>query len=147
MSSLLLHDERDRVRGFGWARAGDVMESHVSTAAAAESAADACLRMVRQKIGCLPVVEPDGKLVGILTERDYLIKVVGIIPDFAHLPLQPVMTTDPETVSPDDTLAFALHKMDVGGYRHLPVVEAGKPVGIISVRDVIRHITRLCKGE
>jgi CBS domain-containing protein len=73
--------------------------------------------------------------------------VVGIIPDFAHLPLQPVMTLNPETVSPDDTLAFALHKMDVGGYRHLPVVEGGRPVGIISVRDVIRHITRLCKGE
>ena len=71
-SSLRLHDERDRVRGFGWARAGDVMESHVSTAAAAESAADVCLRMVRQKIGCLPVVEPDGRLVGIVTEEDFL---------------------------------------------------------------------------
>lgn len=71
-SSLRLHDERDRVRGFGWARVGDVMESHVSTAAAAESAADVCLRMVRQKIGCVPVVEPDGALVGIVTEEDFL---------------------------------------------------------------------------
>jgi CBS domain-containing protein len=48
------------------------MESHVSTAAAAESAADVCLRMVRQKIGCLPVVEADGTLVGIVTEEDFL---------------------------------------------------------------------------
>jgi CBS domain-containing protein len=71
-SSLRLYDERDRVRGFGWARAGDIMESHVSTAAAGESAADVCLRMVRQKIGCLPVVEPDGTLVGIVTEEDFL---------------------------------------------------------------------------
>jgi WS/DGAT/MGAT family acyltransferase len=71
-SSLRLHDERDRVRGLGWARAGDVMESHVSTAAALESAADVCLRMLRQKIGCLPVVEPDGRLVGIVTEEDFL---------------------------------------------------------------------------
>src|SRR5262245_3411979 len=104
-------------------------------------------RMVDEEIGALLVTDAAGKLVGILTERDYLTKVVGIIADFAHLPLQTVMTRDPETVGVNDTLAFALHKMDVGGYRHLPVVEAGKPVGIISVRDVIRHITRLCKGE
>jgi CBS domain-containing protein len=55
------------------------------------------------------------------------------------------MTRNPETVEPNDTLAVALHKMDVGGYRHLPIVEGERPVGIISVRDVSRHITRLCK--
>ena len=43
-----------------------------------------------------------------------------------------------------DKLAFALLKMDVGGYRHLPVVKDGKPAGVISVRDLLRHITRLC---
>jgi CBS domain-containing protein len=55
------------------------------------------------------------------------------------------MTRDPETVTPDDPIGLALQKMDVRGYRHLPVVEEGKPVGIISVRDVIKHITRLCE--
>ena len=45
----------------------------------------------------------------------------------------------------DDTLAFALHKMDVGGYRHVPVVKGGQPLGMLSVRDMLRHITRLCK--
>jgi CBS domain-containing protein len=55
------------------------------------------------------------------------------------------MTADPETVGPEDRLAVALQKMDVGGYRHLPVVEEdGVPVGLVSVRDVIRHITKLC---
>lgn len=71
-SSLALHDERERVRGFGWATAADIMETHVSTAAAAESAADVALRMVRQKIGCLPVVDARGALVGIVTEEDFL---------------------------------------------------------------------------
>jgi WS/DGAT/MGAT family acyltransferase len=71
-SSLALHDERERVRGFGWATAADIMESHVSTAAAGESAADAALRLVRQKIGCLPVVDPRGTVIGILTEEDVL---------------------------------------------------------------------------
>jgi CBS domain-containing protein len=49
-------------------------------------------------------------------------------------------------VTPADTLAFALHKMDIGGYRHTPVVENSVPVGMISVRDMLHHITRLCKG-
>ncbi len=71
-SSLALHNERDRIRGLGWASAIDVMETHVSTAAAEESAADVGLRMVRQKIGCLPVVNAGGMLVGIVTEEDFM---------------------------------------------------------------------------
>ena len=55
------------------------------------------------------------------------------------------MTAKPETVTAKDTLAFALHKMDVGGYRHLPVLHDGMPAGVISVRDMLRHITRMCK--
>jgi CBS domain-containing protein len=55
------------------------------------------------------------------------------------------MTPNPETVSSGDTLAFALHKMDGGGYRHLPVISGGRPTGVISVRDLLRHFTRLCR--
>jgi CBS domain-containing protein len=89
-------------------------------------------------------VDADGKLRGILTERDYVRKVIGVEPDFVRLPIADYMTPDPETVRPTDLLAVALQKMDVGGYRHLPVVDDGRPVGLISVRDVIRHITKLC---
>jgi CBS domain-containing protein len=104
-------------------------------------------RMVEHSVGALLVVDPEGCLVGILTERDYLRKVVGVIPDYAHQPLKAYMTIEPETVGPEDRLAVALRKMDVGGYRHLPVVEEdGRPVGLISVRDVIRHITKLCEN-
>jgi CBS domain-containing protein len=53
------------------------------------------------------------------------------------------MTRSPETVAPADILAVALGKMDSGGYRHLPVVDGGKPIGVISVRDVLRHLTSL----
>lgn len=106
---------------------------------------DALQLMVDRGIGAVLVVDNSKRLVGILTERDYLIKVVGLIGDYARQPLKPMMTPNPECVAPNDTLALALHKMDVGGYRHLPVVDDGKPIGIISVRDVIRHITRLCK--
>ena len=57
------------------------------------------------------------------------------------------MTTRPAAVAAADTLDFVLHKMDGGGYRHVPVVNDGKPVGIISVRDMLRHITKLCCAE
>jgi CBS domain-containing protein len=64
--------EPDRVQLLGWAEAADVMETHVSTAMAGESAADVGLRMVRQKIGCLPVVDEAGAVIGIVTEEDFL---------------------------------------------------------------------------
>jgi CBS domain-containing protein len=90
-------------------------------------------------------VDGGGKLVGILSERD-LLKKVAVLPDpYAELHVEDVMTAHPETVTAEDSLAFALHKMDVGGYRHLPVLQGGKPAGVVSVRDMLRHITRLCK--
>ena len=95
-------------------------------------------------IGALLVVDDHDKLVGIFSERDLLTKVAGLYENYAELPIRMFMTADPETVSTTDSLAFALHKMNVGGYRHLPVMEDGWPVGVVSVRDMLRHITRLC---
>ena len=108
---------------------------------------DALQRMVDEEIGALIVTDEKQQIVGILTERDYLTKVVGVIGDYAHQPLESIMTPNPESVGPDDSFAYVLQRMDIGGYRHLPVVENGRPVGIISVRDVIRHITRLCRDS
>ncbi|MBM3979506.1 MAG: CBS domain-containing protein [Planctomycetes bacterium] len=104
---------------------------------------DAMRAMTAERTGAVLVTGAGGELVGILTERDFLTKVAGE-PGFAGLPVSRFMTPDPETVAPTDALAFALGKMDAGGYRHLPVVAAGKPVGVISVRDVLRHITAVC---
>ncbi len=95
--------------------------------------------MLARDIGAILVVDTAGKLLGIFSERDLLTKVAGIHPSFADLPVQP------ETVTAKDTLAFALHKMDVGGYRHMPVVFEGQAAGVISVRDMVRHITQLCR--
>ncbi len=101
--------------------------------------------MLARDIGAILVVDTAGKLLGIFSERDLLTKVAGIHQSFSDLPVQQFMTANPETVSAKDTLAFALHKMDVGGYRHMPVVFEGKPAGVISVRDMVRHITQLCR--
>jgi CBS domain-containing protein len=96
-------------------------------------------------IGALLVVDDNGKLLGIFSERDLLTKVAGLHESYGNLPVRQFMTANPETVTATDTLAFALQKMDVGGYRHLPVLKDGRPAGVISVRDMLRHITRLCK--
>ena len=72
-------------------------------------------RMVEHQVGALLVVDAGERLVGILTERDYLQKVVGIKADYVRLPLSDHMTRDPETVTPDDPIGLALQKMDVRG--------------------------------
>ena len=112
----------------------------ISSDAAIDSA---IATMMSHGVGALLVTDQTDSLVGILTERDFLTKVAGV-PGFEALPVARFMTPNPETVAPTDVLAFALGKMDAGGYRHLPVVLAGKPVGVISVRDVLRHITAVC---
>lgn len=107
--------------------------------------ADAMRTMIDRAVGAILVVNAGNQLVGILTERDFLTKVAGQV-GFEARPVTEFMTADPETVSPLDPLAFAMQRMDTGGYRHLPVVGANaRPVGVISVRDVLKHITRLCK--
>jgi CBS domain-containing protein len=115
------------------------------TLSPAATVAQAMQVMLAENIGALLVVGNDGRVVGIFSERDLLTKVAGLVPDYASRPVSEFMTTAPETVRSSDTLAFVLHKMDGGGYRHLPVVEGGQPLGMISVRDMLRHVTRLCK--
>src|SRR5262249_6635945 len=106
---------------------------------------EAMRTMLARDVGALLVVDAGGKLVGIFSERDLLTKVAGIHADYAGRQVAEFMTPRPETLNADDTLAFALHKMDVGGYRHMPLIQEGRPTGVISVRDIMRHITRMCR--
>jgi CBS domain-containing protein len=107
--------------------------------------AHAMQTMLSNDVGALLVVDAEGKLLGIFSERDLLTRVAGIHEDYADRPIVDFMTPKPETISANNTLAFALHKMDMGGYRHMPLIQDGKPAGVISVRDIMRHITRLCR--
>lgn len=101
--------------------------------------------MLEHDLGALLVVDSRNRLLGIFSERDLLKKVAGLHDNYSEMPVGTFMTPNPVTVSATDTLAFALHKMDCGSYRHLPVMHGDRPVGVISVRDMLRHITRLCK--
>ena len=109
------------------------------------SVRDAIRTMLDSNVGALLVVDDAEHLIGIFSERDLLTKIAGLRDDYADRPVTEFMTRDPEAVAPHHTLAFALHKMDCGGYRHVPVLEDGHPVAMISVRDMLRHITRLCR--
>ena len=90
------------------------------------------------------LLDEKGALAGIFSERDLLMKVAGKHEIFASTFIREFMTPDPVTVRESDTLAFALHKMAIGGYRHLPVMRDQKLVGMVSVRDMLAHITRIC---
>jgi CBS domain-containing protein len=107
-------------------------------------AADATIReaikvMVDNRIGCL-LVEDGGQLSGVFTERDVLNKIV-LERSNLDAPVSSFMTRSPETITSRDSIAYALHAMDVGGYRHIPIVsESKRPTGIISVRDILRFL-------
>ena len=99
--------------------------------------ADAIQMMREHRVGCVLVVE-GGQLVGILTERDLLLKLERA--DRGHA-VRDLMTPDPEVLSPDDPIVYALNKMSVGGFRHVPLVDdVGRPVGVVSVKDIVDYI-------
>ncbi len=100
--------------------------------------------MREHRIGCVLIVA-DGRLAGILTERDLLVKLDRA--DFDRR-LVELMTPDPETLSADDPIVYALNKMSVGGFRHVPLVdEANRPVGIVSVKDIVDYIVDCFPNE
>jgi CBS domain-containing protein len=101
---------------------------------------DVLKRMVDQAIGCVMVVDK-GKLVGIFSERDALMKLNTDAKKFLSRPISQFMTPDPVTLETNDKIAFALHKMNVGGYRHVPILFEGELAGVISIRDILRYLT------
>ena len=89
--------------------------------------------------GSVLVVE-GARLVGIFTERDVLNRLTGRTLDLDRTPVSRVMTRDPKALREDDTLAFAMHRMAVGSYRHIPILREGKPLAFVSVRGVLRYL-------
>ena len=97
---------------------------------------EAAKRMKEQKVGSAMVVA-DGRLAGIFTERDALMRVLAAGLDAAATPLSAVMTAELVTIDAKASLMEALRLMHDGGFRHVPVVEDGRPVGIVSIRDAL----------
>jgi CBS domain-containing protein len=97
--------------------------------------------LVDRSIGCVLVVD-GGKLAGIFSERDALLRLNVDAQALGHEPVSKYMTSPVESLGLEDRIAFSLHKMDIGGYRHIPILgEDGQPCGVISIRDILRYMT------
>jgi CBS domain-containing protein len=113
-----------------------IEQREVASSPGAITVSDAARLMREKRVGAVAVVE-EGQLVGIFTERDALFRIVAEGRDPQTVRLSEVMTHKPQTIHPDKPFADALHIMYEGGFRHVPVVEDGRPIGIISARDAL----------
>lgn len=105
---------------------------------------DAVERMVRQHRAAVVVVDDEGRLIGIFTERDVLIRVLGEGRDPATTQLGAVMTPRPEALTAGDRICFAVNRMSTAGFRTIPLVDPeGRPIGIITVNDVVKWLAEV----
>jgi len=117
-----------------------VVESQpLSTLSPEDTVIDAVTLMRDRRIGAI-LVTNDQALVGIITERDIVFRVVAATRDPETTRIAEVMTTDPDVVAPGADVMTALERMQSGGYRHLPVVDGGALVGIVSIRDIYASV-------
>lgn len=130
LEDRLVRDHLDRVHG----RAPIIVPGDTPVRSA--------IRRMQDERANAVLVGDGSRLQGIFTERDAVMKLAGSGLD--GVDVKDVMTPDPVVLRADDTIAIAIHKMAVGGFRHIPLVEdGGRVVGIVSAQDVVRHILAL----
>jgi CBS domain-containing protein len=114
-----------------------VMERKKVVSAPPETTVEAAARLMAEtSVGAVLVVEQK-RLVGIFTERDVTFRVVAAGRDPRATRLQEVMTRDPKTISPAESFGYAMLLMHENGFRHMPVIENGEPVGVVSARHAL----------
>lgn len=97
--------------------------------------------MIANKVGCLPVVDEEKRIVGIITERDILLKATPDIDAAAQKPTSEIMVKNPTIVHSDDTIGTAIRRMHDGHYRHLPIVDdEQRALAVVSVRNIMRFV-------
>ncbi len=106
-----------------------------ATIPSAISVRDACHVLNRDDIGAVAVVE-EGRLVGILSERDVMRKCIGGNRRTDETSVAEIMTTEPVTIEADASLADAFRLMNYGKFRHLPVTDEGRMIAMLSIRDI-----------
>jgi CBS domain-containing protein len=115
----------------------DVIASRKAPVAPSQTTvADAARLMKKHAVSALLIVD-EARLVGIFTERDALFRVIAMDKDPKTTRVAAAMTKKPRTIDPDRPIGHALHMMYEGGFRHVPVVEKGRPVGMVSAADAL----------
>ena len=119
-----------------------LLQSQTPITVAPEAPIAEVLRLlVANRIGCVFVVQ-DGKIVGLFSERDAVLRVGVEVSTLGDRPVSEFMTPRPQCLKPDAKIVFAVQRMDQGGFRHVPIVnEDGQPTGVISIRDILRYLT------
>lgn len=107
-----------------------------------DSVATAVKQMRERRFGSVLVLDRAGALSGIFTERDLCRRLGSRNDPLEWVLLQDVMTPRPQTLVEEDTIAHALNCMAVGGYRHIPIVRDGTPVGFVSIRGILSYIAK-----
>lgn len=120
--------------------------SAIYSVPATATVADAVGEMNRQKIGCVLVMD-ESRIAGVFTERDVLTRVVSAEVDPRTTPVAQVMTTDVNTVPPEATIEEVMTLFAEKHCRHLPVVEAGRLLGLISIGDISRWVAAAHHAE
>ena len=138
----------------------DVMSTGVLTAKKTDSVRSIVTKMLSRHCGAIPVVEDDGKLIGLVAVRDVMIPLYPKYGDYVHdnvhsrdfvemeegfpsvlkKKVEEVMSLNPLTVSPDDPILEAASYMGLKNFRRIPVVEGGKLVGMVSIGDINRGL-------
>ena len=96
--------------------------------------------LTTKKKSCVLIYE-HGKIVGIVSERKLLTDVAGKYDDLSKVKVREIMTPNPECLKADDPIAYAVNKMALGGFRHVPVLAAdGTPISILSIKDVLHYL-------
>ena len=140
-SDLAGHDTPQSPTTFRGQLLGEHLDALGVAAAVVVDAATDVNEAIRQMhadgFDCVLVTDGD-RFVGIFTDRDAVLKVAGT--KAGAQPLSAVMTHDPVVLRHNETIAVALNKMAVGGFRHIPIVENGRPTGVVTARDVFHHL-------
>lgn len=129
LEDRLVRDHLDRIKG------------RAPVMVAASTPVRAAIRAMQEQRANALLVGEGAHLEGIFTERDVILKLAGKPLD--GVSVGEVMTADPVVLRADDTVAVAIHKMAVGGFRHIPLVENGRVTGVVTSQDLVRHILQL----
>lgn len=116
---------------------GEAVESSTLVAIDPKASAVEAARLMKERmIGCLPVMVGD-KLVGVISERDLVVKAIADGKDPKSCAVEDMMTPNPKTVEHDQPVRVALEMMNDHGFRHVPVMIEGRVMGVISARSLL----------
>jgi signal-transduction protein with cAMP-binding, CBS, and nucleotidyltransferase domain len=107
---------------------------------------DALKMMAEKNVGAVMVVDENNQMIGIFTERDYARKIVLKGKTSLETPINEIMTSEMVTVNPDQTLEECMNLMTRWHIRHLPIMEKGRLIGMVSMRDVVEILLSMKEG-